>query len=82
MTEAGMFAIRDERFGLVFFLVLLITKCYEILIREYICQEDLTKAARKVGEAKKHEGPSRMTSFSTIAQCLIYTPAAKIEYTA
>ena len=26
--------------------------------REYIVQEDLTKAARKVGEAKKHEGMS------------------------
>lgn len=26
-----------------------------ILGREYINQEDLTKAARKVGEAKKHE---------------------------
>jgi len=35
VTEAGMFAIRDDR--------------------EYIQQEDLTKAARKVGEAKKHE---------------------------
>ncbi|KAF8892137.1 26S proteasome regulatory complex, ATPase RPT4 [Infundibulicybe gibba] len=35
VTEAGMFAIRDER--------------------EYVNQEDLTKAARKVGEAKKHE---------------------------
>ncbi|KAI5895279.1 P-loop containing nucleoside triphosphate hydrolase protein [Schizophyllum commune] len=35
ITEAGMFAIRDER--------------------EYVKQEDLTKAARKVGEAKKHE---------------------------
>ncbi|EJF59072.1 26S proteasome subunit P45 [Dichomitus squalens LYAD-421 SS1] len=35
VTEAGMFAIRDDR--------------------EYIIQEDLTKAARKVGEAKKHE---------------------------
>ncbi|KAI0664309.1 26S proteasome subunit P45 [Cubamyces menziesii] len=35
ITEAGMFAIRDDR--------------------EYIIQEDLTKAARKVGEAKKHE---------------------------
>jgi 26S proteasome regulatory subunit T4 len=35
VTEAGMFAIRDER--------------------EYIIQEDLSKAARKVGEAKKHE---------------------------
>ncbi|KZS94676.1 26S proteasome subunit P45 [Sistotremastrum niveocremeum HHB9708] len=35
VTEAGMFAIRDDR--------------------EYITQEDLTKAARKVSEAKKHE---------------------------
>lgn len=36
ITEAGMFAIRDER--------------------DYIQQDDLTKAARKVGDAKKHEG--------------------------
>ncbi|KAF8630466.1 hypothetical protein AX15_002915 [Amanita polypyramis BW_CC] len=35
ITEAGMFAMRDDR--------------------EYVNQEDLTKAARKVGEAKKHE---------------------------
>lgn len=35
VTEAGMFAIRDDR--------------------EYITQEDLTKAARKVSDAKKHE---------------------------
>ncbi|KAI0272324.1 26S proteasome regulatory complex ATPase RPT4 [Gloeopeniophorella convolvens] len=35
VTEAGMFAIRDDR--------------------EYIQQEDLTKAARKVSDAKKHE---------------------------
>ncbi|KAI0339663.1 26S proteasome regulatory complex ATPase RPT4 [Trametopsis cervina] len=35
VTEAGMFAIRDDR--------------------EYVIQEDLTKAARKVAEAKKHE---------------------------
>ncbi|KIJ65656.1 hypothetical protein HYDPIDRAFT_152669 [Hydnomerulius pinastri MD-312] len=35
VTEAGMFAIRDDR--------------------EYIVQEDLTKAARKVSDAKKHE---------------------------
>ncbi|KAH0836671.1 P-loop containing nucleoside triphosphate hydrolase protein [Lanmaoa asiatica] len=35
ITEAGMFAIRDDR--------------------EYIVQEDLTKAARKVSDAKKHE---------------------------
>ncbi|KAF9647198.1 26S proteasome subunit P45 [Thelephora ganbajun] len=35
VTEAGMFAIRDER--------------------DYVNQEDLMKAARKVGDAKKHE---------------------------
>ncbi|KAL0953725.1 hypothetical protein HGRIS_004914 [Hohenbuehelia grisea] len=35
ITEAGMFAIRDDR--------------------EYVVQEDLTKAARKVSDAKKHE---------------------------
>ncbi|KAF8347812.1 P-loop containing nucleoside triphosphate hydrolase protein [Amanita rubescens] len=35
VTEAGMFAMREDR--------------------EYINQEDFTKAARKVGEAKKHE---------------------------
>jgi len=38
VTEAGMFAIRDDR--------------------EYVMQEDLTKAARKVSEAKKHESKS------------------------
>ncbi|KAF8491285.1 ATPase [Gautieria morchelliformis] len=42
VTEAGMFAIRDER--------------------EYVCQEDLTKAARKVGEAKKHEAKIEYTA--------------------
>lgn len=35
ITEAGMFAIRDER--------------------DYVTQDDLNKAARKVGESKKHE---------------------------
>jgi len=35
VTEAGMFAIRDER--------------------DHIGQDDLMKAARKVGDAKKHE---------------------------
>ncbi len=35
-TEAGMFAIRDER--------------------EYIIQDDLMKAVRKVADAKKLEG--------------------------
>ena len=38
VTEAGMFAIRDDR--------------------EVVTQEDLTKAARKVGDAKKHESES------------------------
>ncbi|OCH85208.1 ATPase [Obba rivulosa] len=42
VTEAGMFAIRDDR--------------------EYITQEDLTKAARKVGEAKKHESKLEYTA--------------------
>jgi len=37
-TEAGMFAIRDER--------------------DYIVQDDLNKAARKLQEAKKHESAS------------------------
>ncbi|KAF8311398.1 26S proteasome subunit P45 [Clavulina sp. PMI_390] len=35
ITEAGMFAIREDR--------------------DYVTQDDLNKAARKVGEAKKHE---------------------------
>ncbi|EMD39304.1 26S proteasome regulatory complex ATPase RPT4 [Gelatoporia subvermispora B] len=42
VTEAGMFAIRDDR--------------------EYMTQEDLTKAARKVGEAKKHESKLEYTA--------------------
>ncbi|KAJ1306888.1 hypothetical protein OPQ81_007873 [Rhizoctonia solani] len=42
VTEAGMFAIRDDR--------------------EYITQEDLTKAARKVSDAKKHETKMEYTA--------------------
>ncbi|OBZ74244.1 26S protease regulatory subunit 10B [Grifola frondosa] len=42
VTEAGMFAIRDDR--------------------EYVIQEDFTKAARKVGEAKKHETKLEFTA--------------------
>lgn len=38
ITEAGMFAIREDR--------------------DYVTQEDLNKAARKVGESKKHESMS------------------------
>lgn len=35
--------------------------------REYVNQEDLTKAARKVGEAKKHE-----SEFLLFTKCLCY----------
>ena len=50
VTEAGMFAIRDDR--------------------EYIIQEDLVKAARKVGEAKKHE--SKLTTLVPLFRLLMY----------
>jgi 26S proteasome regulatory subunit T4 len=45
--------------------------------REYVNQEDLTKAARKVGEAKKHE------SKCLDLPCLLLTNrvrTAKMEY--
>ncbi|CAE6350039.1 unnamed protein product [Rhizoctonia solani] len=42
VTEAGMFAIRDDR--------------------EYVTQEDFTKAARKVSDAKKHETKMEYTA--------------------
>ncbi|KAG5219892.1 26S proteasome [Salix suchowensis] len=48
ITEAGMFAIRDDR--------------------EYVTQEDLTKAARKVSDAKKHESKSHLLTISR-SQC-------------
>ena len=52
VTEAGMFAIRDDRFASARPLPL----CFTYLeLREYVTQEDLTKAARKVSDAKKHE---------------------------
>ncbi|KAF7982593.1 hypothetical protein HWV62_27611 [Athelia sp. TMB] len=51
VTEAGMFAIRDDR--------------------EYINQEDLTKAARKVAEAKKHES---QLSFAISSQSMLTVP--------
>lgn len=41
-TEAGMFAIRDDR--------------------DYVVQEDLMKAVRKLAEAKKLEAPSAFSS--------------------
>jgi len=51
-----MFAIRDDRFVLR---TTLLTKFFVYLVyREYVNQEDLTKAARKVSEAKKHESKS------------------------
>jgi 26S proteasome regulatory subunit T4 len=52
VTEAGMFAIRDDRYAIAF--VFLPLHDWSSL-SEYIIQEDLAKAARKVGEAKKHE---------------------------
>jgi 26S proteasome regulatory subunit T4 len=47
--------------------------------REYVNQEDLTKAARKVGEAKKHEGEFLYicTSLPFLIQILV---TAKMEY--
>ena len=53
VTEAGMFAIRDDRCADIASLRRSLVDTF--LDREYIIQEDLTKAARKVGEAKKHE---------------------------
>ena len=52
-----MFAIRDDRYvGTRGKLIHALTRS---LCREYVQQEDLTKAARKVGEAKKHESKHR-----------------------
>ncbi|KAG6869196.1 26S proteasome subunit rpt4 [Termitomyces sp. T159_Od127] len=53
VTEAGMFAIRDDRSANDVKETKKLLKY--VVCREYINQEDLTKAARKVGEAKKHE---------------------------
>jgi hypothetical protein len=51
-----MFAIRDDRYGFFFPLCCAVSVSHvSTTDREYIQQEDLTKAARKVGEAKKHE---------------------------
>lgn len=46
--------------------------------REYVNQEDLTKAARKVGEAKKHESESMVLPTVTIRPDPRFT--AKMEY--
>lgn len=58
ITEAGMFAIRDER--------------------EYIQQEDLMKAARKVGEAKKHESTS-LTGFLARSRANLCSSQARVH---
>ena len=55
VTEAGMFAIRDDRYESPFPDARRVGLSPFYAGREYIQQEDLTKAARKVGEAKKHE---------------------------
>lgn len=76
VTESGMFAIREDR--LVSIIVSLpITAVTFPENREYITQEDLTKAARKVGEAKKHE-----SSFSTTVSPFRSSRSitAKMEY--
>ena len=59
VTEAGMFAIREERF--VTLIAVTDLRSANFVCSEYVIQEDLTKAARKVGEAKKHE--SKLLSF-------------------
>jgi hypothetical protein len=48
--------------------------------REYIQQEDLTKAARKVGEAKKHESKHAPSGWAT--SFLIVITTAKLDVTA
>ena len=47
-----MFAIRDDRYVLLPRALHRLTNEFS---SEYIVQEDLTKAARKVSDAKKHE---------------------------
>ena len=57
-----MFAIRDDRS--VSQLLNLHYMLLNFVCREYVNQEGLTKAARKVGEAKKHE--SKLNGTSTL----------------
>jgi len=49
-----MFAIRDERYAL-YIAMLWPLRFTDYFYSEYVQQEDLMKAVRKVGEAKKHE---------------------------
>jgi ribosomal protein S12 methylthiotransferase accessory factor YcaO len=71
-----MFAIRDDR-------SVLVTRSENTrsnqFHREYINQEDLTKAARKVGEAKKHESK---TIFYILISRVTDVLLAKMEYSA
>jgi len=46
--------------------------------REYVSQEDLTKAARKVGEAKKHESEWSLRLLIPLTPYNVLT--AKMEY--
>lgn len=72
-----MFAIRDDRFVLPHSLL---DMSFNFACREYVNQEDLTKAARKVSEAKKHESkPMRPFMYRT---ALKISPTAKMEYSA
>ena len=64
VTESGMFAIRDDRSILNQDSP---NSSLTITVRrEYINQEDLTKAARKVAEAKKHESKMHLYIFATL----------------
>lgn len=59
-----MFAIRDDRYVIPRWGASLIDHDFT---SEYIVQEDLTKAARKVSDAKKHESTYfQSLSFSTL----------------
>jgi hypothetical protein len=50
--------------------------------REYVNQEDLTKAARKVGEAKKHESKLLYISPAIYVVHIFPCLSAKMEYSA
>lgn len=63
VTEAGMFAIREDRWVCCCRSRNRKSEMLSLRYREYVNQDDLTKAARKVGEAKKHESKFSVTSF-------------------
>lgn len=62
----------------LFILVILLSLC----LREYVNQEDLTKAARKVAEAKKHESKSLLPTAYFLLCFNVFIFTAKMEYTA